>query len=245
MNTDTLWSSAAHPAALPDNELHVWRASLDCEPSIVRDMEATLSGDEIARAARFHFRRDRDRFVAGRNILRALLGAYLNKPPASLNFSYGPRGKPALQIEDLGANTKFNLSHSQGLAVYAFALDREVGIDVELVRPEFAGFEIADRFFSPREVAALRALPQDLQAEGFFNCWTRKEAYVKARGEGLQIPLESFSVSLTPSEPPRLESSDGSRWSLHSFEPGPRYVAALVAEASDWQLRQWNWTPTR
>jgi 4'-phosphopantetheinyl transferase len=245
MSTETVWSSAAHPVVLPDNEVHVWRASLDHEPSIVHDMEATLSGDEIARAARFHFRRDRDRFVAGRNILRALLGAYLNKPPASLNFSYGLRGKPALQIGDFRPNAKFNLSHSHGLAVYAFAFDREVGIDVELVKPEFAGFEIGDRYFSPHEVAALRALPKDLQAEGFFNCWTRKEAYVKARGEGLQIPLESFSVSLTPSEPPNLESCDGSRWSLRSFEPGPRYVAALVAEAGDWQLRQWNWTPTR
>jgi 4'-phosphopantetheinyl transferase len=241
MSTYTLWSSG--PAALSDDEVHVWRASLDFEPSILRHLEATLSDDEIARAARFHFPRDRDRFVAARSILRALLGAYLKKPPARLNFKYGPHGKPSLQVGDLRATLEFNLSHSHGLAVYAFSFGREVGIDVELIRPELAVDEIADRYFSTREIAALRALPQDLRARGFFNCWTRKEAYVKARGEGLQIPLESFDVSLTPGEPPKLESADSSRWSLLGLEPTPRYVAALVAEANDWQLRQWNWTP--
>jgi 4'-phosphopantetheinyl transferase len=164
MNIDTLWSSASHPAVLPDDEVHVWRASLDCEPSIFANLEAALSNDEIVRASRFRFRHDRNRFVAGHGILRTLLGSYLNKPPASLNFKYGPWGKPALQIEDLGMPAEFNLSHSHGLAVYAFAFGRQVGIDLEPIRPEFSGGEIADRYFSSREVAALRALPQHLQA---------------------------------------------------------------------------------
>jgi 4'-phosphopantetheinyl transferase len=237
------WLAPSTQPALRSEQVHVWRASLDYEPSFLRNFESMLSGDEIGRAARFHFSRDRDHFVAGRGILRKLLGAYLDKPPASLKFNYGPKDKPALPAGDLSAPVKFNLSHSHGLAVYAFTLGREVGIDVEMIRPEFAGDEIAERYFSPREIAELRALPQDLRPEGFFNCWTRKEAYVKARGEGLQIPLESFDVSLTPGEPPKLASADSSRWSLRSIEPAPRYVAAVVAEGNDWQLWKWAWLP--
>jgi 4'-phosphopantetheinyl transferase len=237
------WPAPSTLPVLQGDQVHVWRASLDCEPSKLRNFETTLSEDEMARAARFHFSRDRDHFAAGRGILRTLLGAYLNKPPASLKLVYGPKDKPALPIGDPRAHLNFNLSHSHGVAVFAFTLGREVGIDVELIRPEFTGDEIAERYFSPREVAELRALPQDLRPEGFFNCWTRKEAYVKARGEGLQIPLDSFDVSLTPGEPPKLKSADSSRWSLRSLEPAPRYVAAVIAERNDWQLWKWAWLP--
>ena len=167
----------------------------------------------------------------------------MSTPADSLRFNFGPQDKPSLEAQDLGPRVNFNLSHSHGLAVYAFALGREVGVDVELIRPEFTGDDIAERYFSPRELAELRALSQDLRAEGFFNCWTRKEAYVKARGEGLQIPLKDFDVSLTPGEPPVLESGDISRWSLRSFEPAPGYVAAVVVEGKDWQLRKWEWLP--
>ena len=124
----------------------------------------------------------------------------------------------------------FNLSHSHGLAVYAFALGREVGIDLEPIRPDFVSDDIAGRYFSTQELNELRALSPESGLEGFFLCWTSKEAYVKARGEGLQIPLESFSVSLTPGQREVLESADSSRWGLHSFQPAPRYVAAIVGE---------------
>lgn len=167
----------------------------------------------------------------------------MSKPADSLRFNFGPQDKPSLEMQGLSPRVNFNLSHSHGLAVYAFALGREVGVDVELIRPEFIGDDIAERYFSSREQAELRTLSQNLRAEGFFNCWTRKEAYVKARGEGLQIPLKDFDVSLTPGEPPILESGDISQWSLRSFEPAPGYVAAVVAEGKDWQLRKWEWLP--
>ncbi|MFZ0912892.1 MAG: 4'-phosphopantetheinyl transferase superfamily protein [Candidatus Korobacteraceae bacterium] len=137
---------------------------------------------------------------------------------------------------------RFNLSHSHGLALYAFAYRREVGIDLELIQTDFGGEAVAERFFSPRELAQLRALSVELRAEGFFNCWTRKEAYVKARGDGLQIQLDSFDVSLTPGYPNALNSSDCLRWSLCSFQPAPQFVAAVVAEGRGWRLRHLEWS---
>lgn len=235
------WITPHEHPALHRGEIHIWRASLECEPAVLRGLETTLCASETARAGRFHFPRDRNHFVAGRGILRTLLGAYLGKSPESLKFIYGPQDKPALETQDPSFSVNFNLSHSHGLAVYVFTLGREVGVDVELIRPEFTGDDIAERHFSPRELAELRSLPQDLRAEGFFNCWTRKEAYVKARGEGLQIPLKDFDVSLAPGETPTLESVDSSRWCLRSFEPAPGCVAAVVAEGKDLKLLHWDW----
>jgi len=133
------------------------------------------------------------------------------------------------------------VSHSQGWALLAFSLGRNLGVDVEFIRADVVTDEIAERYFSTQEIAELKALPQRMRAEGFFRCWTRKEAYIKARGEGLQIPLDSFHVSLTPGEPERLDSLDSSRWSLRQVNPDPRYAGALVAEGNDWELRCWDW----
>lgn len=127
--------------------------------------------------------------------------------------------------------------------MYAIARGREVGIDVELIQPEFAGDEIAQRFFSANEIAELRSLPQDLRPEGFFLCWTRKEAYVKARGEGLYIPLDSFDVTLSPGQPEKLRSEDSHRWTLRSYQPTPGYVAAIVVQSKDCELRHRTWKP--
>jgi 4'-phosphopantetheinyl transferase len=127
------------------------------------------------------------------------------------------------------------------LALLAFALGRNLGIDVEFIRPEFPADEIAQRYFSPKEVMELRTLPPSLRAEGFYLCWTRKEAYIKATGEGLHVPLESFNVSLTPGRPERLESTDSGRWSMRSLYPDPFYAGALVAEGQQLRLRQWGW----
>jgi len=126
----------------------------------------------------------------------------------------------------------------------AFSLERQLGVDVELVRTDFASRKIAERFFSEQEVLELRSLPPAVQDEGFFLGWTRKEAYIKARGGGLQIPLKSFDVSLTPGKLERLQAADESRWSLRSLRPAPLYVGAVVGEGKDWQLRCWEWKPT-
>lgn len=226
---------------LPRREVHVWKISLDrCEADIHR-LRATLSSDEALRADRFHFQRDRDSFIATRGTLRQLLGRYLERPPRDIVFAYGPHGKPSIRRDSSNLSAEFNVSHSHGLALMAFSLGRHLGVDVESIRPDVATQEIAERFFSPCEVAELLSLPSAMRAEAFFLCWTRKEAYVKAVGDGLQIPLSSFHVSLTPSAPERLESADSSRWTLRSLRPGPGFVGAVVAEGKDWELHCWEW----
>jgi 4'-phosphopantetheinyl transferase len=237
------WEPSLDRLVLPDGEVHVWRASLDCGESVLHRFEATLAADERNRAQRFVFQPDRNSYIAARGVLRELLGRYLNRGPSELEFDYGAQGKPALRGGSSPNSVQFNVSHSHGVALFAFAVGRQVGVDVELVRPDFAGEKIAERFFSSQEVRELRSLPAAVQDEGFFLCWTRKEAYIKARGEGLQIPLKSFHVSLTPGKTSRLQADDSSRWSLRSLRLGGQYVGAVVAEGKDWQLRGWEWRP--
>jgi 4'-phosphopantetheinyl transferase len=137
---------------------------------------------------------------------------------------------------------RFNLSHSHQFAFFAFCLDHELGIDIEKIKPEVAFEGIENHYFSPKERAELETLPRDLRPEGFFLCWTRKEAYVKATGEGLKVPLESFSVSLTPGNPAVLQSSDEQRWSLYSLHPTAGFVGALTVEGHGHRLRFWDWS---
>jgi 4'-phosphopantetheinyl transferase len=240
-----LWVEGPRKVDLEDGEIHVWRARLDCDASLLPHFEATLSSDEMSRAERFHFSRDRNGYITGRGILRELLARYLGRSPAELEFCYGPWGKPFLRQENQTRSVQFNVSHSQGWALLAFAVGRNLGVDVEFVRADVAADEMAERYFSTQEIAELKALPQTMRAEGFFLCWTRKEAYIKARGEGLQIPFDSFHVSFTPGEPERLQSLDSFRWSLCPLSPDPRYAGALVVEGNDWQLRCWDWKPIK
>src|ERR1700688_301077 len=159
--------SATDLEAIGD-EIHVWHAALDREEEALRRLEATLSLEEKARADRFHFVNDRNRFVVARGLLRELLGKYLHQAPTGLEFSYGEHGKPSLSGGNASSGICFNLSHSAGLVVYAIARERDLGIDVEHVRPESAGEDIAKRYFSPREVSDLRRLPPEERVEGVF-----------------------------------------------------------------------------
>jgi 4'-phosphopantetheinyl transferase len=224
-------------------EIHVWHAALDRDERDLARLQSTLSADEKARADRFRFAKDKNHYTVARGLLRELLGKYLQEAPVSLEFSYGPHGKPALAGKNASNGISFNLSHSFGLAVYAFAKERNLGIDVERVQAESAGDDIARRFFSPREVSDLRALPAEARTEAFFLCWTRKEAYIKASGEGLQIPFDSFDVS------PALgvsESSPGGadpRWRMWAFSPAPNYAAALVSDGWPSELSFFHWNP--
>jgi len=237
------WNPDSTGVVLREGEVHAWRVPLERSDAELLRLRGTLSIEETARAERFYFQRDRDAFVATRGMLRELLGRYLRRSPAEIAFEYGPYGKPDLRKASPPLPLNFNVSHSHGLALMAFSLGRRLGIDVESIRPEVAGEEIAERFFSPREVAELLSLPPEMRAEGFFLCWTRKEAYVKAIGDGLQIPLKSFHVNLTPSEPERLESADSVRWTLRSLRPRAGFVGALVAEGKDWELHCWDCIP--
>lgn len=246
MLDSSCWTDTPETLALPVDEVHVWQAELNQPPQVTRNCLTLLTPDERARAARFHFDRDRNHFIVARGLLRQLLARYLKMKPANLRFRYGSHGKPSL-IHDTGVeNLSFNLSHSHERALCAVARGRELGVDIEHLRPEFADRDVAERFFSRLEVAALSSLPEEAQVEGFFNCWTRKEAYVKAVGEGLSLPLDRFDVSLKPGEPAALLGTRGlneevSRWQLMELLPGAGYAGALVAEGSGWHLRCWRW----
>jgi 4'-phosphopantetheinyl transferase len=219
---------------LPGGEVHVWRVPLALEAGKLDAMARLLSADEHERAARFRFPRDRDRFVAARGALRGLLGRYTGARPEQLRFRYDRYGKPAVEAPR-SARLAFNVSHSADVALVAVARDGDVGVDVELASGAAAAVErVPERFFSAAEVAVLRALPERDQPAAFLRCWTRKEAYVKARGEGLSLPLDGFDVSFAPGEPPALLrtvwSEDEPRaWRLTDLsDPAGRYAAALA-----------------
>jgi 4'-phosphopantetheinyl transferase len=241
MTQNTSWLPAAAGIQLGSNEVHIWRASLDVNPALRDRLSAVLSAAEQERAARFAFARDRNRFAVARAILRQLLGEYLGEPPQDVALEMLPHGKLILAATARIPSLRFNLSHSHEFALFAFCLDHEVGIDIEKISPRVALEGIESRYFSPKEHVELETLPQDLRPQGFFLCWTRKEAYVKARGEGLKVPLESFSVSLTPGKPAVLRSSDEERWSLYSLDPMAGFVGALVAEGRGHRLHLWDW----
>jgi 4'-phosphopantetheinyl transferase len=246
MTPSSLWPVLAENFVLRKDEVHVFRASLDTQQEKRETLQRALSREELLRAARFHFPKDRNHFVTARGLLRTLIGRYLKLDPRVLRFQYGPHGKPSLETGPGKLSLRFNLSHSHGLCLFAFSLEREVGIDVEHIRPSHPDDEgIVRRFFSPEEAAALGALPSALRQKAFFTFWSRKEAYLKARGLGAAKELNSFDVSGDPDELTGIISIKGDqesfRWSLRDLDPGPGYAAALAAEGRDWQLRRWQW----
>lgn len=232
--------------ALPVDQLHVWRASLNLARSSLARLRSTLTQDELERAGRYRSGVDRDRFTAARGLLRAILGRYLGLPPERLRFSYGPHGKPALEPNSGGDKIQFNVSHSCDLAFLAFARNRRVGVDLECIRSLPEASQLAERYFSAQERLAFHSLPEGARLSAFFRCWTRKEAFVKARGGGLALPLDGFDVSLAPGEPAKLlavkeDPGEASRWSLCELPAPPGHFAALAVEGYDWHLRCWRW----
>ncbi|MEW6352919.1 MAG: 4'-phosphopantetheinyl transferase superfamily protein [Pseudomonadota bacterium] len=229
---------------LETDTVHVWRAHIgDINVSRWREF---LSADEQARAARFHFQKDRAQFIAARGLLRTLLGCYLNTPPAALRFGYNEYGKPALLEQCNPSDVRFNYAHSHGVVLCALARGREVGVDLERVQTQPEHEHIAAQFFSAREIAALRALPPAQRQRAFFTCWVRKEAYIKALGKGLSFPLHQFSVTLAPGEAPRVigaqdDPAEEQRWTLHDLPDLPGYAAALAVQgrARRVECRQW------
>jgi len=248
-STQQFWQSPPEEISWPDDEVHVWRASLDQPCSNVTSFFCTLAPDEKERAARFYFQKDATHFIVARGVLRAILSRYLKVRPEQLCFGYGSYGKPFLASDNCG-DLRFNLSHSDGLALFAIARGHEVGIDIERIRAEGVEPGMAERFFSPCEVTALSALPVCRRVEAFFNCWTRKEAYIKARGEGLSLPLDKFAVSLAPGEPAVLlqtmvDENQTSRWSMIALAAESGFKAAVVIERQNWHLRLWQWPESK
>jgi 4'-phosphopantetheinyl transferase len=215
--------------------VEVWATGLDRAPAVLARMRAILADDETARAARFHFERDARRFVVARAVLRELLGAYLAVTPREVSFVNGPRDKPGLAPPLDASGVQFNVSHSGEIALYAVTRHRPVGVDVEQVRALDNLAALAERNFSRAERAALFALPPAHRPAAFFACWTRKEAYVKALGEGLAHPLDAFTVSLAAGEPARVTEIGGDaaaaqRWTLAALDVAPGYEAAVAVD---------------
>lgn len=241
-----LRAPAPESCTLRNDEVDVWCVNLNRPAEQVRSLLQILAPDERGRAERFHFPKDRRHFITARATLRMVLGLYLDVAPARLQFRYSPFGKPFLTPRCGGDTLRFNVSHSHELALYAFTRGREIGIDIEHIRAGFAGEELAEDFFSPREVETLRALPEDSKTKAFFNCWTRKEAYVKARGEGLSFPLKQFDVAFAPGEQASLlyvqdAPSEHLRWTLRELTPDADYAAALAVEGRDCRVRFRGW----
>jgi 4'-phosphopantetheinyl transferase len=240
-------NSQAEKKNLTTSEVEIWQISMARMGDSIQAFRSLLSHDEIQRADRFAFEIDKSRFFIARAAMRQILGWYVGVAPQELTFSYSQNGKPELRAEFGKAGLKFNLSHSCELALLAVTRGARVGIDVEFVDHKFPGEEIAERFFSVSEMKTLRSVPANQRADAFFCCWTRKEAYVKALGEGLSVPLHSFDVSFGPNAPAalmhvRTHPDEISRWSMYEINVPRGYRAALVVEGSGHILghRQWN-----
>ena len=256
----TSWLRPPENLDLTTDRVDVWRVHL----SSTTPSEATLSAEERQRAARFHFDADRDRYIVAHASLRDILARYLQCEPSELKFSTNEYGKPSLNRSNDSAkrpcgvsrfaklttevvttkDIEFNLSHSSDFALIAVTRGRKIGVDVEQIRADIELENLARRNFSPREVSELMALPLEQRTLGFFHCWTRKEAYIKAQGLGLSLPLDSFDVSLD--EPAilratRPDANESARWSLHSFDVESNYDAALAVEGNGLEIRCWDW----
>jgi len=224
---------ASEPRTLRSDEIHIWHGAVSATQLEDLDPRDLLSEDETARMMRFHFEEDRQNFIFCRSMLRILLASYLGPFPAELCFAYSAHGKPTLATSS--GSLEFNLSHSNRNFLVAIALGRKVGVDIECLNRDLNVLEIAQRFFSPTERHAIEVLPGALRHDAFFACWTRKEAFVKARGEGLSCPLDSFDVSVMPDEETvslatRPDNSEADHWTLRSLNCFPGYKAAVAVE---------------
>lgn len=238
MDSATLppWPAPPPSLRLVPGYAQVFAFSLDLDAQALATLRGMLDDAERARADRYLHDASRRSFTAARGQLRRVLGWLLGLPPAEIRFAAGPRGKPSLLEGDL----RFNLSHSGGLALLAVTLAREIGVDIEDTTRSVDYANMARRFFAPAEAQALAALPAADQPRAFFDCWTRKEAYIKARGLGLTISLDSFVVTFGPGETPRFVSG-AEGWTLYPLDPGPGYAAALVVEGEVEGIECWWW----
>ena len=242
----TKWHAPPGNYTVAEDEVHVWRATLDGILACIPTLRNALSHDECEKADRFHFEVDRHRFVLGRAVLRQVLARCLRMRAEARRFDYGPFGKPAIVPGLAKTPLQFNVSHSGDLVLIAIAVGRAVGVDVEQVRTDIAVDDIAEHYFSPAECTALAALPASLQHDAFHACWTRKESYLKATGVGMFLPLDQFDVSLRPGEVARLvatrpDPAEVRRWLLLELDAGRNYKAAVAVEGVGIRLKTWDW----
>jgi 4'-phosphopantetheinyl transferase len=240
------WGLAPVNNELGEGDAHVWRASLDQPADMIAKFAPFLSHDEYQRAERFHRPSDRRRFIAGRGILRKIISAYLALAPDEAQFTYNEYGKPFILTDQNRGELSFNLSHSNGMALYAVTRRRRVGVDVEYMRDDFATLEVAERFFSKHEFEALKAVASDQRTKAFFNCWSRKESYIKAIGMGVSYPLDGFTVSMASNVAPALlkvdaDAAEAARWKMYELDVAEGYAAALIVENPPVSVRRFQW----
>src|SRR3569832_271467 len=224
------WTEPPSSPSLETGTVHVWRIALNQADDVVERFRRTMETGELERAGRFHFDKHRRHFIVARGFLRSVVARYLGSQPEALRFEYGAYGKPALGSEH---TLRFNLSHSNEVALLGVSVDAEIGVDVEHIRADFASEDIARRYFSRAEVEVFNALPPEERVAAFFRCWTRKEAYIKAIGKGFSQSLSAFDVTLAPGTAPallRAEEDDASRWWIGDIEVGEGYAGALIVE---------------
>jgi 4'-phosphopantetheinyl transferase len=234
------WVTPPVQLASPESTIHVWRISLTQPGHVYKSLTGLLSSAEQERAARFKFDQHHQRFVVAHAALRSILSQYLKTTPLNLQFVNGLNGKPKLAEEFARSDVRFNLSHSFDWALLAVTRGREIGIDVELVKEDYAFDDVAARFFTAQELAAFRALPVHLQRQGFFKCWTSKEAFLKAKGTGLSGKLDEVEITLSSGQRVLINASVPG-WTLSELNPENNYEAALVIEGGAVRIDRYRW----
>ncbi len=236
-----MWKTAPKQLTFAESEAHVWRATLSVSDQTYSDFKKMLSQDEIEKATKLHFERDRRKSMISRAILKSILGRYLQIPPNEIEFMYGDQGKPFLSDKMQTTRISFNMAHSQGLALYAFSRNREIGVDLEEIRPIGNLDQIVKRHFSPNEERALSKLRENQKLEAFFQIWVCKEAYLKALGTGLddhlnlftiRLPIKSDSTAIVENKP-----QDDKQWFVHVVHPEQEFMGAVIVEGSKLNLR--------
>ena len=242
----TGWANAVPNGIISSNKVHIWRYYPEETNSQMETLQDTLSADELARSEKFHFEKDRKKFILTRGILRKLLGCYLNKNPQQIRFDYTSFGKPFLAIDSENSNISFNLTHSGEIVLYAISCNQELGIDVEQVRDHTDVMAIAKRFFSQREIGQMEKANEKNRTQLFFRYWTRKEAFVKALGKGVSFPMERLDVSLINKFLPIIklpaENNETAYLNVKDLFPGDGYVAAIATEVNDPEISCWHYS---
>jgi len=236
-----VWAAPTELAFKADETTHVWLYSLTASPKDLYLFKQFLTVEDTKRADRFKFAKHRNSFIVAHGKQSFILAKYINQQPQEIQFIQNKYGKPFISNNPLF----FNLSHSGNFGLLAINKEFEVGVDIEYIRPDFADLKIARRFFSDNEVKELLSLPPKQRKQGFFNCWSRKEAYIKGQGKGLSIPLHQFDVSLTPHKPVHLlatrdEPEAVKRWKLIALDTHPGYAAAVLVNRQSAVIRLWN-----
>jgi 4'-phosphopantetheinyl transferase len=239
---DIFWPQTPAGGSPRGTDVHVCAAHLDLPLETLARFASILSEEEQERAARFRFETHHNRFVAGRAVLRSILAAHLDCAPDELDFNYGPNGKPALSGRLAQSGIFFNLAHSEDLALIAVTRVGPIGVDVERIRPMSEADDLVERFFSARENTLFQTLPEDQKCAAFFNLWTRKEAWLKATGEGIGDSLNRVEVTFLPGESPQFlalpqESGVFNNWALRDLAPANGFVGAVALPNVQFSIR--------